>query len=279
LQTQHQSAVSLLGKSDNVALKEEYLPHMADGSKLVGIGFSQLRRAGPPIMKAEQAKGGYNLTGLVPWVTGFGFYPEFVIGAALPDGGNLLALAPLTAIGVEVKVSEPMRLAAMESAMTVSVTFQNHFVPTDRVLYLKPPDWIKHNDQINIALQSHFAVGCVQAGLDSLGQAASIKKQPFLDAALASLQAEFDACLQATAVARRLSGADTAEQRLEARAWAIELAVRTAHAAVTAWSGAANSLAHPAQRIYREALVYTVSAQTLPVMEATLERLTASRAQ
>jgi len=63
------------------------------------------------------------------------------------------------------------------------------------------------------------------------------------------------------------------DERLAVRAWAIDLAVRCAHAAVTASSGAANSLSHPAQRIYREALVYTVSAQTTPIMEATLKRL------
>src|ERR1022692_4690897 len=48
-QTQHQSAVSMLSKSENNELKNAYLPHMANGSKQVGIGFSQLRRPGPPI--------------------------------------------------------------------------------------------------------------------------------------------------------------------------------------------------------------------------------------
>jgi hypothetical protein len=32
-------------------------------------------------------------------------------------------------------------------------------------------------------------------------------------------------------------------------------------------------LSHPAQRIVREAIVFTVSAQTGPIMEATLRRL------
>ena len=36
---------------------------------------------------------------------------------------------------------------------------------------------------------------------------------------------------------------------------------------------AANSIHHPAQRVYREALVYTVSAQTTAIMEATLKRI------
>src|SRR5579871_4587238 len=127
-QTQHQSAVAMLAKSSNEELKSAYLPYMADGTKMVGIGFSQLRRPGPPIMRAEPAPGGYSLTGSVPWVTGWSFYPEFLVGAGLPDGRALFAVAPLTD-QPGVKVSPPMTLAAMEAAMTVSVEFDGYFVP------------------------------------------------------------------------------------------------------------------------------------------------------
>ena len=49
LQTQHQSAGSMIAKSDNEKLKRATLPLMADGRRLIGIGFSQLRRpAGLP---------------------------------------------------------------------------------------------------------------------------------------------------------------------------------------------------------------------------------------
>jgi alkylation response protein AidB-like acyl-CoA dehydrogenase len=60
---------------------------------------------------------------------------------------------------------------------------------------------------------------------------------------------------------------------LNARAWAIELAVRAAHATVAAASGAANSLDHPSQRRFREAMFYTLTAQTSDIMGATLRRL------
>ncbi|HWA82309.1 MAG TPA: acyl-CoA dehydrogenase family protein, partial [Fimbriimonadaceae bacterium] len=92
LQTQHQSAGSMIAKSPNIALREAYLPAMGNGEKLVGIGFSQLRRGGPPIMRATLTDGGYVLEGHVPWVTGFGFYPEFLVGAALPDGRAVFAV-------------------------------------------------------------------------------------------------------------------------------------------------------------------------------------------
>jgi alkylation response protein AidB-like acyl-CoA dehydrogenase len=273
LTTQHQSAVSMIARGENPGLATAYLPLMADGQKLVGIGFSQLRRGGPPIMRAEEAEGGYILNGQVPWITGGGFYPEFLIGAALPDGRSVFGVVPLEDRGDEIRVSSPMRLAAMESANTVSAEFKGHFMPHEKTAFIRPPDWIRNNDQINIALQGHFALGCAQAGIDVLRQASEKKSLCFLTEAAEKLERELAECHEATADAQKSVDEETTDERLRVRAWAIDLAVRCAHAAVTASSGAANSLAHPAQRIYREALVYTVSAQTTPVMEATLKRL------
>lgn len=272
LQTQHQSAVGMIARSSNEALKQEYLPQMGNGGKLVGIGFSQLRRAGAPMIRAEETAGGYLLKGHVPWVTGWNYYPEFLVGATLEDGQALFAIAPLKA-GEGVAVSHVMKLAAMESANTVTVDFEDFFMPSERVVFTQPAGWIKRNDQINIALQGYFAMGCAQAGLDVLETNAERKPLPFLKEAMASLTAELNACRAATQAAQADANEETTQDRLNVRAWAIELAVRCAHAGVTASSGAANSLYHPAQRVYREALVFTVSAQTPEIMEATLRRI------
>ncbi|MGV3614588.1 MAG: acyl-CoA dehydrogenase family protein [Fimbriimonas sp.] len=272
LQTQHQSAVAMLARGDNRALMEEYLPEMGDGRRYVGIGFSQLRRPGPPIMRAEPVDGGYRLEGHVPWVTGWDFYEEFLLGAQLPSGDSLLAPMPLRT-GEGVQVSPPMDLAAMGSANTVSVDIQDYFLPDEKVAFVRPGNWLRNNDQFNIALQGHFALGCAQAGIDVVRQAAE-RRGAFVAEAADRLQEELEACRRETAEAQISVDEETTEARLRVRAWAIDLAVRCAHAAIAASSGAANSLDHPAQRIYREALVYTVSAQTTPIMEATLRRLT-----
>ncbi len=276
LQTQHQSAVSLIARGENQKLAEEYLPQMADGGKLVGIGFSQLRRPGPPVMRAERVDEGFILDGHVPWVTGWSFFPEVLIGAALPDGQSVFALTPLPMSRCEgITVSPPMKLAAMETALTVSLEFTRFLVRHDRVAFLKPAGWIQNSDLINIALQGHFALGCAQAGLDILERNALTKPLPFIREALERLAGELRDCREALAGGQDVSE-ETSQERLVARAWAIDLAVRCAHAAITSSSGAANSLDHPAQRVYREALVYTVSAQTSPIMEATLNRLVRS---
>jgi alkylation response protein AidB-like acyl-CoA dehydrogenase len=272
LQTQHQGVVGMIAGGTNQALKDEYLPCMGNGGKLIGVGFSQLRRPSPPIMKADPVEGGYLLNGHVPWVTGAGFYPEFMIGASLPDGQSLFAPVPLVT-GEGVDVSEPMRLCAMTAANTVTADFSNFFVPTSRVALIREPGWIQNNDQINIAQQGSFALGCAQAGLDILKRNAEKRKLDFALDAYEKLNDELTELRNATELARTAISEETTQARLELRAWQIQLAVKCAHAAVTSSSGAANSVMNPAQRVYREALVFTVSAQTGPVMHATLERI------
>jgi alkylation response protein AidB-like acyl-CoA dehydrogenase len=291
LQTQHQSAAVMIARSENEALKADILPKMVDGRRLVGVGFSQLRRSGPPIMRATATDGGYLLQGHVPWVTGYGYYPEFLIGAQLPDGRALFGLVPLalrdpkdivrsgnyTPVSKEVQTSAPMQLAAMGTANTVTLDINGYFLPQSDVAMIRPEGWIQRNDRLNITLQANFAVGCARAGLDVLEQNARKKDEKFVWAAFEALYAEHVRCLAALAIASGTTDDATIPQRLAARAWAIDVMQRCAWAAVTSSSGAANSLQHPAQRILREALVFTVSAQTGPVMEATLGRLTGSR--
>ena len=83
-----------------------------------------------------------------------------------------------------------------------------------------------------------------------------------------------------TAQAKALSGNDNDQMhesaishRFQLRAEAIDLAARCTHAAVIVSKGAANLLDHPAQRVYREALAFSVFGQTNAVMDASLSRL------
>ncbi len=275
LQTQHQSAASLIAKGSNEALKHEVLPKMHGADRLMGIGFSQLRRPGPPLLRASATADGYRLSGHVPWVTGWSIFPEFVIGAALPDGESVFGIVPLVDSelhGGEIRFSPPMQLAAMESAQTVTAELDNWLLSPAHIVDVRPPGWIQNNDQINVTLQGHFALGCAQAGIDVVSENFEKRGHEFLARTRDALSAELVACREALAgSSMEIADAD----RLQRRAWAIDLAARCAHAAVVSSAGAANSGDHPAQRIYREALVFSVSAQTTSIMEATLERLVA----
>ncbi len=276
LQTQHQSAAEMLANCENNSLKQQYLPYMSNGQVLVGVGFSQLRRQGEPPVKAIPVKGGYQLEGEVPWVTGFGFFQDFIVGAALPDGQAVYGMVPLVETFQEARgailLSEPMELGAIASTNTVTATLTNWFLPDERVVFIKPAGTIHENDQKNVLHHGFFALGCAKAGLDILESAAKTKQRPFINLAFESLNGELNRC-QASMIQALPPNAQSWEERLQLRSWAINLAQRCASAAVTVSSGAANYKYHAAQRVYREALVFTVSGQTTAVMEATLARL------
>lgn len=276
LQTQHQSAAGMLVAGDNSQLQQEYLPLMGSGKVLLGIGFSHLRRRGEPIITAESLPGGYLINGVVPWITGFGFFQEFIVAAALPDGGAVFGIAPFQntqqAWEGEITFNPPAELAAMNSTNTVSATLNNWFLPEELVVSIKPPGWIQENDRKNLLRATFLAFGCAEAGLDVIKSAFEKKSLSFIDDAFNSLQAELNSCRSAIATSRQQEVEFS--QKLQLRAWAIDLTTRIAHGAVTVSSGAANYNHHAAQRVYREALVFTVSGQSSAIMEATLARLT-----
>ncbi|MEM9927932.1 MAG: acyl-CoA dehydrogenase family protein [Cyanobacteria bacterium P01_D01_bin.50] len=277
LQIQHQGAAGLISYSENESLKQRYLPQIAKGEIFVGIGFSQLRRKGEPLIKALQSEGGYKIEGKVPWVTGFGFFKDFIVGALLPDNRAIYGMVPFTETyqeaGGTISFSEPMQLSAMQSTNTVSATFTNWFLPEENVvLVTKEAGTIHENDKKNVLFAGFLALGCARAGLDIVETAAKTKQMDFLYNAFESLNDEFTRC-QTAMMDEIAAKSQSFEENLQLRVWAINLAGRCAQAAVTVSSGAANYKHHAAQRVYREALMFTVSGQTTEVMEATLARL------
>jgi alkylation response protein AidB-like acyl-CoA dehydrogenase len=154
LQTQHQGAAGMLVTSKNESLKRQYLPSMGKGQVLVGVGFSQLRRQAEPPVKAIPVEGGYQLAGEVPWVTGFGFFQDFIVGAALPDGQAIYGIVPFLEtvqdVGGTIGLSEPMQLGAMSSTNTVTATLTDWFLPEEHVVFVKPAGAIHENDKKNV---------------------------------------------------------------------------------------------------------------------------------
>ncbi|MFB8792179.1 MAG: acyl-CoA dehydrogenase family protein [Potamolinea sp.] len=276
LQTQHQSAGEFITNGENESLKQQYLPYLSNGEILVGVGYSHLRRKGEPPVKAIPVEGGYMINGMVPWVTGFGFFQDFIVGATLADGRAIYGIVPFVETwqdsGGRIRFSQPMELAAMVSTNTVTASLTNWFLPEECVVSIKAAGAIHENDQKNVLQQGFTCLGCAKAGLDILESAANSKQLPFISKVFDSLNGEVNSChlkmMQALS-----ANSQSWQERLELRAWAINLALRCANAAVTVSGGAANYRSHSAQRVYREALVFTVSGQTTAVMEATLMRL------
>ncbi|WP_121968145.1 acyl-CoA dehydrogenase family protein [Leptolyngbya sp. BC1307] len=272
LQTQHQSAASLLLSSENEALRQAYLPAMATGKRRVGVGFSQLRRQPAPLT-AQPVPGGYQLRGEVPWVTGAGLFEEFIGAAVLESGEAVFGLLPLVSSADDrgqMTVHEPMAIAAMASTNTVKIRIEDWFLADDQMVAHRPAGWIAQRDRHYPLSPLGLIFGCTQAGIDVLVR--SLSRRQIDHDITCQLTAQLDQLKTAAAAALTL-GEAAYSQKIALRGQAIALMNRCAQAAVIATSGAANALGHPAQRVYGESLVFSVSGQTTGGAIASLDCL------
>ena len=287
LQTQHQSAMAMLAKSNNEYLQQEFLGNVIKQNMLIGVGFSHLRRLGKPMMRARETAEGYLFTGKVPWITGYQFFDYFICGATLTDGRELYGVFPFgersrrkgahelgehSSANGKIMISQPMKLIAVTATNTVSAEIDNWFVASQNIVQLKPPGSIHLSSRQNILNHGFLALGCAYAGLDILWQLAEKKQLDFLKETWQSLEWEVKQCYELTISSISSKEIDDL-QKLQLRVKAINLAQRCSMAAVIASSGAANDFSSHAGRVYREALLFSVSGQTTEVMEASLKEL------
>jgi alkylation response protein AidB-like acyl-CoA dehydrogenase len=271
---QHLVGCRHLAGSANEGLKEVVLPPLATGERFCSLAFSHLRRPGPPAVRVEPVEGGWRFDGTAPWMTGWGYADECLLAGTLPDGDSVWVMTAL-AERPGLRASPPMRLCAANASATVALELDGLFVPMERHVKRLTPAQLAGDTAGAIlfftALSLGAAVGAVEvirARADAAGSGALARAAASFEREIREARAETDAC------AERPDAPDFLARAVEVRAACIELGVRAAHAAVVASSGAANGLDHPAQRLFREAMLYTLTAQTRELQSAMLERLT-----
>ena len=168
--------------------------------------------------------------------------------------------------------STPMDLIAMGATNTVSARIARWFLEHLQVVSIQPPGAIYHSSKANILHHGFFALGCAYAGLDLLQAVGEQKQLGFIEQSRQDLQAQVIQCDRAM-LSSLSADSTTYQQQLQLRTKAINLAQRCSQAAIIVSSGAANYLNSAAGRIYREALVFSVSGQTTDVMEASLKAI------
>jgi len=270
LQTQHQSAVGMICNSDNDIVKQKFLPHIMKGNKFCGVGFSHLRRGGKPVLEAiPDGNRGYKLTGDIFWLTGYDFFDHFIVGATLPDGRELYAIAPFKNINEKnhnIKLSPTMKLGAMEATNTVSAKLHQWHISPENIIAIKPLGNILQKDRQNLLHHGFFALGCAFGSLDIIHNNLNKLQLSSLSKTYQQLNLETKN-LKEIMLLEIENPSKTFPEKLALRTQTINLAHRCAQGAIITSKGSANQLTHPAQRLYREALVYSVSGQTIPVLE------------
>jgi alkylation response protein AidB-like acyl-CoA dehydrogenase len=281
-QQQFHSGGGFAGSSLSGSLKEELLPRLASGESICGVAFSHLRRRGKPLVTARAVDGGFIVNGKAPWVTGWSFIDGFTLGATvdLPgeasEGQHLFAYVPLAGNEAALKPGPPIELHVMTAADTVEVDVRDLFVPMSHVIGVRPAEDLRRNDYCGISGHVFLPLGCARGSIHYLRELAATRHNDKLIDIADVFEREVDACRR-EALTWNGSCADMPdykEHALGARTWAIELAVRAAHAAVAATGGTGQIIDRAPQRLMREAVFYTTLAQTPDVQAGTLERLT-----
>jgi alkylation response protein AidB-like acyl-CoA dehydrogenase len=273
IQGQHLSACSLIAAAENEELKPSVLPLFSSGERICGVAFAHLRRPGPPTMRVEQDGDYYVFNGIAPWFTGWGVMSDVMLAGTLPNGKYLYVVIPLEQ-GGRLLASPPMKLCAMNASGTVSLTCDNLRVHSSLVMKTITAEQMSGNDLGAILGVTSQIFGASTTSIALVRDLAQKRNSDFLKDTAQALDGELSAARKKVESWRDSTDAEGyKENALAARAWCIELAVRAAHAAVTASGGGANDRNNSAQRLFRESMFYTLTAQTRDVQTATLERL------
>ncbi|WP_433927316.1 acyl-CoA dehydrogenase family protein [Sorangium cellulosum] len=274
VQMQHATAACpLIARGDNEALKERVLPRLAAGERFCTVGFSHVRRPGPPMVRVEPDGDHVRLHGTVPWLTGHGIADDAVIAGALPDGRLMYVLTSLQA-GDSIEVSPPLRLSAMNASATVSLTLRDLRVGPEQVIATVTREQQAARDVAGLLTPSALSLGVAGAAAALLADLAERRGSAHLAGAARTFDDEREAArAEVNEWAERPEAEGYGEHAVRVRAWCIDLGVRAAHAAVAATGGSANLLDHAAQRLFREAMLYSLTAQTRDLQAVTVQRL------
>jgi len=253
---QHHGVVLGLAGSPNAALREELLADLAAGRVRGGVAFAGVV-PDPPRMTAVRTDGGWLLSGIAPFVSGWGIVHVLQISTGDVETGDVVhAIVPAQEQpGMTV---QPLELVAADATSTVMLRVENLFVPDEKVVAKVPRKaflaGLTFGGRINAAVPTGLVRRCIRL----LGDSPVAKRfQDDLDAVVARLDASL---------------ADPPTM-LPARTAINELALRAAAALVTAGGGPSLLRTAHAQRLAREALFTLVAASRPELKQALLQRL------
>ena len=225
---------------------------LATGESRGGVAFAHLNRPGTPVLLAEPRAGGWEFSGSAPFVTGWG-HIDVVLTAARHNGSVVWAM--LDAQDCETISSRRLTLAAIDSAVTVELSFDKHPVAEASVISVE--NFAEWTDRYRKGLRAN--------GSNPLGVAARAAKllgPSLLDGQLID--------------ARDRINAATVEELPAARALLGDLCVRATSALIANVGGSALFMEQQAQRLARESLFLLVQGQTPEIKEHHMRLLTDS---
>ena len=271
--SQHDAAVRRLLPAASRPVARAWLEAIARGRAFATVGISQLttsRRHGTCALRAVAVEGGFQLAGVMPWVTAAGRAEVIVAGAVCDDGRQILAAVPTDRAGLTVPPA--FELAALTASSTCEVVCEQVFVSNQDLLAGPAVDVlaaIPGATGTGGLETSALALGQALSALEALAEAAQTRVE--LAEPLAALAADW--CRAWHDLAASARDEPDAPPSSAVRAAANSLALRATQAYLTARKGSGFLRTDPAQQWARQALFFLVWSCPGPVAHAAIRDL------
>ncbi|MET7453363.1 acyl-CoA dehydrogenase family protein [Streptomyces sp. NPDC005574] len=261
VQTQHHTPVATLAKSESPA-RERLLGPLARGELLAGVAYAHLRAYPRTPVRVTRERGGRRFDGTVPWYTGWGLNDVMLL-AGVTESDEVLFAFTEAREQPGLRASEPMRLAALGAARTVSLELDGLWLPEEAVVLRTPYDDWAATDRARTVNASPAVFGITEAALALVEQdtAAPLRER------LAEIRG------RAYDLADLPAPNERTADRLALRTRAFELMRAATGAAVVTGGGRSLALTSTPQRLAREALFLLVQGQTPESRRAHLDAL------
>ena len=253
-----------LEHSGNPALTGSVLDRHQRGETLGGTALSNpmksLSGIEPMLFRATKVRGGYSITGSLPWVShiGPGQYCGAMAGVFNDDGSLSHEIVFILRFTEEVELKSCPTFSGMEGSSTWGMRLQDHFIGEDDIVADPARPFIQKIKAIFILLQTGMAMGNVQGSIDSMLEVEQTlgHVNRFLDERPDELQGECDelgARIMKLAATPWDGSRDYLIDVLDARAQGSELALRASQSALLHQGARGYLLSAAPQRRVREA--------------------------
>ncbi|MFI1000273.1 acyl-CoA dehydrogenase family protein [Streptomyces galbus] len=260
VQTQHHTPVRMLARSEG-PVRERLLGPLSRGELLSGVAYAHLRARPRTPVRAVRDGGGWRFAGTVPWYTGWGLNDVLLL-AGITDGDEALFAFAEAREQPGLGASEPLRLAALGGARTVSLELDGLWLPEEAVVLRTPYDRWAADDRLRTLDTNPAVFGLAGAALTLLDEETA-----------AGFRARLARVRSAAYALADSPPGSRLDERLALKTEAFALLQAATTAAVVAGGGRTMLLTHRAQRLAREALFLLVQGQTRETRAAQLSAL------
>ena len=162
-----------LEQSENTSLREMLQPGLASGEQMGGTGLSNPMKTLSGIerfkLRGRRVAGGYEVSGVLPWVSNLGDGHLFGTMFQAEDGHPVMAMVRCGQPGVEIR--QNVRFVALEGTGTYSVLFRRALIADEWLLADPLGDMVKRIKAGFILLQTGMGLGVTEACIGLMREA------------------------------------------------------------------------------------------------------------